>query len=116
MAEVLAQGFDALPPMAVEACIWASLVGIAIPILKKYKPDWKWLPSGIAMGIAFIIPAYYSLVMVYGTIAWMMWRKKNPSAVEKYNFALASGLVAGEGLMQILNAVMALLKVPSLTG
>ena len=116
MAEVLNQGFDALPPMAVEAVMWASLFGIAIPIIRKFKPNWDWVPSGLAAGIAFIIPAYYSLVMVYGCIAYLIWKKRNPTAVEKFNFALASGLVAGEGLMQILNAVLALLKVPTLTG
>ena len=116
MAEVLAKGFDALPPMAIEAVIFASIIGCAIPIIRKFKPSWNWMPSGIAVGIAFIVPAYYSLVMFYGTVAWLIWKKKNPSAVEKFNFALASGLVAGEGLMQIINAVMALLKVPSLTG
>ena len=46
MAEVLL-GFDALPPMAVEACLWAS-VGIAIPILKKY--------SSIGIGFQAVSP------------------------------------------------------------
>ena len=116
MAEVLNKGFDSLPTMAPEAVFWACLVGIALPILRKLKPNWKYIPSGLAAGIAFIIPAYYSLVMVYGTLAYLVWKKKNPSSVEKFNFALASGLVAGEGLMQIVNAILALLKVPSLTG
>ena len=116
MAEVLNKGFGALPPMAVEAVMWASLFGIAIPIIRKFKPNWNWVPSGLAAGIAFIIPAYYSLVMVYGCIAYLIWKKRNPTAVEKFNFALASGLVAGEGLMQIVNAILALLKVPTLTG
>ena len=116
MAEVLNKGFGALPPMAVEAVMWASLVGIAIPVIRKFKPNWDWVPSGLAAGIAFIIPAYYSLVMVYGCIAYLIWKKRNPTAVEKFNFALASGLVAGEGLMQIVNAILALLKVPTLTG
>ena len=72
MAEVLNKGFGALPPMAVEAVMWASLAGIAIPVIRKFKPSWNWVPSGLAAGIAFIIPAYYSLVMVYGCIAYLI--------------------------------------------
>ncbi|MCO4760856.1 MAG: OPT/YSL family transporter [Myxococcales bacterium] len=115
MAELLAKGFDALPPHAVEAVIGAALVGMAVPLLRKIPAIAKWVPSGLAMGIAFIIPAYYSLVMVYGMLAWMIWRKVNPSAVDKFNFALASGLVAGEGLMGIVNAVLTIAGVKPLT-
>ena len=115
MAELLAKGFDALPPHAIEAVIGACLVGIAVPFLRKIPAIAKWVPSGLAMGIAFIIPAYYSLVMVYGMIAWLIWKKVSPQGVEKYNFALASGLVAGEGLMGIVNAVLTILGVQPLT-
>ena len=114
MAELLAKGFDALPPHAIEAVIGAALVGIAVPLLRKIPAIAKWVPSGLAMGIAFIIPAYYSLVMVYGMIAWLIWKQINPQSVDKYNFALASGLVAGEGLMGIVNAVLTILGVKPL--
>jgi uncharacterized oligopeptide transporter (OPT) family protein len=115
MAEILAKGFDALPPQAVMAVLFAGLVGIAIPLLRKIERIKNWVPSGLAMGIAFIIPAYYSLVMFYGMAAWWFWKRRNPTAVEKFNFALASGLVAGEGLMGIVNAVLTILGVESLT-
>jgi len=115
MAELLAKGLDALPPQAGMAVLLATLVGIAIPLLRKVESIKDWVPSGLAMGIAFIIPAYYSLVMFYGMVAWFIWKRRNPTAVEKFNFALASGLVAGEGLMGIVNAVLTILGVESIT-
>ena len=115
MAELLAKGLDALPPQAGMAILVASAVGIAIPLLRKVESIKDWVPSGLAMGIAFIIPAYYSLVMFYGMVAWFIWKRRNPTAVEKFNFALASGLVAGEGLMGIVNAVLTILGVESIT-
>ena len=115
MAELLAKGLDALPPQAGMAILIASAVGIAIPLLRKVESIKDWVPSGLAMGIAFIIPAYYSLVMFYGMVAWFIWKRRNPTAVEKFNFALASGLVAGEGLMGIVNAVLTILGVESIT-
>ncbi len=115
MAELLAKGFEALPPHALEAVIVASIIGGLSALLRKVDSIKGYVPSGLAMGIAFIIPAYYSLVMVYGTLVWLIWRKKNPESVSKYDFALASGLVAGEGLMGIVNAVLTILGVESIT-
>jgi len=106
MAELLAKGFEALPPHATEAVIIASIIGAAVPLLRKIEGIKKWIPSALAMGIAFIIPAFYSLVMFYGMVVWWIWNKKNPSAVDKFNFSMASGLVAGEGLMGIVNAAL----------
>ena len=111
MAELLAKGFEALPPHATEAVIIATIIGASVPLLRKIEAIKKWVPSGLAMGIAFIIPAFYSLVMFYGMVAWWIWNKKNPSAVEKFNFAMASGLVAGEGLMGIVNAALTMLGI-----
>lgn len=113
MAELLAKGFEALPPYALEAVIVASIVGALSALLRKVDGIKKYVPSGLAMGIAFIIPAYYSLVMVYGTVVWLIWRAKNPQSVSKYDFALASGLVAGEGLLGIVNAGLTILGIPS---
>ena len=76
--------------------------------VKKLK---GYVPSGLAAGIAFIIPAYYSFVMFYGLVAWWIWKRKSPSQVERFNFALASGLVAGEGLMGMVNAVLTVLGI-----
>jgi putative OPT family oligopeptide transporter len=113
MAELLAKGFEALPPHATEAVLIAGIIGASIPLLRKIESIKKWVPSGLAMGIAFIIPAFYSLVMFYGMLVWWIWKMKRPSAVEKFNFAMASGLVAGEGLMGIVNAVLTILGIPS---
>jgi uncharacterized oligopeptide transporter (OPT) family protein len=90
-------------------------VGILLPILRKNKRIAPYVPSGLAIGIAFIIPAYYSLVMFYGLVIWWIWKKISPASVDKFNFAVASGLIAGEGLMGIVNAVLTILGVESIT-
>lgn len=115
MAELLAKGFGALPPHAETAVLVAAICGAVLPLLRKIDRIKFWVPSGLAVGIAFIIPAFYSLVFFYGTIAWFIWKKKNPQNVERFNFALASGLVAGEGLMGIVNAVLTIFGIESIT-
>ena len=106
MAELLTLGLDALPAMAAEAAFVATLIGVALSLLQRVEKFKPYCPSGLAMGIAFIIPAYYSFVMFYGVVAWWIWKRKSPSQVDRFNFALASGLVAGEGLMGIVNAAL----------
>ncbi len=116
MAELLTKGLDAMPPHAATAVVIACVVGALIPILRKFaKGLAPFLPSGLAMGIAFIIPAFYSLVMFYGMVAWWIWKRRNPEAVDRFNFALASGLVVGEGLMGLVKAALNLLGIGPIT-
>jgi uncharacterized oligopeptide transporter (OPT) family protein len=114
MAELLAQGLDALPAMAGPAVLGGLLLGMLLPFLRKVDKIKTYVPSGLAMGIAFIVPAYYSLVMFLGLLVWFLWKKINPGSVNKYDFVLASGLVAGEGLMGIVNAALTILDVQPL--
>ena len=44
MAELLAKGLDALPPQAGMAVLLATLVGIAIPLLRKVESIKDWVP------------------------------------------------------------------------
>lgn len=104
MAEVLAKGFEALPPGALEIAFIALCAGALLPVLRRINVIKTWVPSGLAMGIAFIIPAFYSLALFLGVAVWMVWRAVSPSSNKKLDFAVASGLLVGESLMGILNA------------
>ena len=115
MAELLSGGFGMLPPHATQALAIAAVVGAVLPLMRRSTTLKPFLPSGLAMGIAFIIPAYNSLVMFYGLIVWYIWRTINPTAVEKLSFAVAAGFIAGEGLMGIVNAALTIAGVQPLT-
>jgi uncharacterized oligopeptide transporter (OPT) family protein len=114
MAELLVAGFDALPPHAELAVAIAAAVGVILPVLRRIEGLKTYVPSGLAMGIAFIITPSHSLVMFYGLVIWLIWKALWPAATEKYTFAVASGLIAGEGLMGIVNAGLTIAKVPHL--
>lgn len=111
MAQLLTQGLDALPTNAEYATLGGAIVGVVLSVLKKVEGIAKYLPSGLAAGIAFIVPAFYSLVMVYGLIAWWIWKAVAPKQVQRFNFALASGLVVGEGLMGLVKAGLSVLGI-----
>ena len=66
----------------------------------------KFLPSPVAFGIAFIVPGFYSISMWLGALLTHAVQKRNPEQVEKFSASLASGLIAGEGLMMVVIAIL----------
>lgn len=100
MAELLARGPEALPENAVPAVIAGLIFGAAVPLARRLL-KWTWLPSGLAMGIAFIVPAYYSVAMFLGALAFLAWEKSSPVTAKMLGFSVASGLIAGDGLMGV---------------
>jgi putative OPT family oligopeptide transporter len=104
VAELLVEGFGALPPHAPAAMAIAAAAGIMFPALRQIKAIKPFVPSGLAIGIAFITYAFNSLSMFFGLVVWLIWKWRWPSAAEKYTFAVASGMIAGEGLLGIVNA------------
>lgn len=111
MAEVLAKGFAGLPPHATTAAIIGAIFGVAIPLLRKVPRLSPFVPSGLAFGIGFIVPPENSLSMFYGLLIVYAWKLIRPASVEKLSFAVASGFIAGEGLMNIVNAILTISEI-----
>lgn len=111
MAEVLAKGLSSLPPGALTAAAVGAVVGVLIPLLAQIKGLGKWLPSPIALGIAFMVTPYSAMAMWLGALLTDIYKKKNADQVDRYGASLASGLIAGEGLMMVVVAVLLILGV-----
>jgi OPT family oligopeptide transporter len=111
MAKVLAEGIKSLAPSALWAAVVGGVAGIAITLLHRVRGAAKWLPSPVALGIAFVVPAYYSIAMWIGALLTASYNKRRPERVEAYGPSLASGLIAGEGLMMVVVAVLLILGV-----
>lgn len=63
----------------------------------------------MAIGVAFVIPAtHYSTAITMGAIFSHVWAKKSPRTWDLYCYAIAAGLIAGEGLGGVINAALAL--------
>lgn len=111
VAEILAKGFGALPPNAVYAIIIGLVVGTLIPIIRKVFPKAApYTPSGLAFGIAFIVPAMYPIAMFLGSMLLVIWRRLKPEQCKALVFAVASGLIAGEGVMNLFIAMLDLAR------
>lgn len=118
MSELLAKGFDALPEGAGMAVAIAGVIGLLLPLIRKALPESARVivPSGLAMGIAFIVPAYYSVAIFLGCVLFGVWKKRSPEQHAGLAFAVASGIVAGDALMNIPKAILSYLNVPTLMG
>lgn len=111
-----------LPPMA-----WKFAVGFGVafscttvlriyllqsekPWLRKLHP---WIPGGIAVAVGMYNTPSFTLARTVGgliTAYWVNWKGNSETRV----IVLASGLILGEGVVSIVNLVLASLRVPHL--
>lgn len=74
---------------------------------QKYR---NWLPNWMAIGVAWVLgpDAGYANAVLFGAITAAIWKKKSMANYNNYAFAIAAGLVAGEGLAGVVNAALTL--------
>ena len=111
VAELFQGGIENLPPGAVAAMIWGGVFGLLGAILEKVLPKKAavWVPSPTAVGLAFVIPAYYSVSMALGgVIAWFMMKRYTAWAT-RFMIVLAAGVIAGDSLTGVGLAVVKIL-------
>ncbi len=102
MAEILSVGVDALPPGALWAALVGAGMGILFPIIHaRFKKISPWLPSPVAFGIAFMVPAVYSMAMWLGSFVFYLYGRRHAERADKFGASMASGFIAGEGLMMV---------------
>jgi uncharacterized oligopeptide transporter (OPT) family protein len=112
VAEVFAGGFDALPAGSVSAMSAGGAVGVALAMLDhraSARGSW-WVPSGAAMGLGFVIPAWIAISMCIGALLAAGLARVFPSAAARFTLAIAAGLVAGESLAGIAGSLASLLR------
>lgn len=69
----------------------------------------NWLPNWMSLGIAFVLPAtHYSTAMLMGAILAHFWIKRSPHSFDVYCYAIAGGMIAGEGLGGVIQAILTL--------
>ncbi|EIC19668.1 OPT family oligopeptide transporter [Thiorhodovibrio frisius] len=111
VAEVLAAGLSTLPEGTVAAMAVAALAGIALAVAEALVPAERrhWVPSAPALGFAFVIPASISLALCLGALLGVLARALAPDWQRRFLIVAAAGLVAGESLVGVLDALMQML-------
>jgi uncharacterized oligopeptide transporter (OPT) family protein len=114
VAELFKEGIGALPSGAMQASIWGALIGLILSISERVVPAKvkSWIPSPAAIGMAFVIPAYYSISMAFGALIYWAGSRYIPSWSTRFMIVLASGLIAGDSLTGVGIALTELLRTP----
>jgi uncharacterized oligopeptide transporter (OPT) family protein len=110
-AEVLSQGFEALPAGAVPALFIGVALGILFTVLEDRR--FKWVPSPTGAAIGMLVPASVIIVMFLGSVVDTIWRRVNPASNTAYMVPLASGLIAGEAIVAVVIPLLVALGVIS---
>jgi OPT family oligopeptide transporter len=112
VAEVMAAGLGTLPEGTVVAMAVAALAGIALAVAEALVPAERrhWLPSAPALGFAFVIPASISLALCLGALLGLLARALAPDWQRRFLIVVAAGLVAGESLVGVLDALLQMLS------
>jgi len=111
VAEVLSTGLSAMPPGAVEAIVIAGICGIALAILESFR-EWRYagfIPSGSAIGLGFVIPAWNSLSLFAGALIATLVAMAFPEFSRKRLVVIAAGLIVGESLTGVGSALWGML-------
>jgi uncharacterized oligopeptide transporter (OPT) family protein len=110
-AEVLSQGFEALPSGAVPALFVGVALGILFTMMEERRM--KWVPSPTGAAIGMLVPASVIIVMFLGSVVDTIWRRLNAASNEAYMVPLASGLIAGEAIVAVVIPLLVALGVIS---
>jgi OPT family oligopeptide transporter len=109
VATALTSDHNPLPVSSMWACIFSAVLGVALTLVRnKASPSVRnWIPGMNAIGIGFIAnQTYYPIAMCVGDVIRCIYLRKNPTAAETLLPILASGLIAGEGLWGVCEAIL----------
>jgi uncharacterized oligopeptide transporter (OPT) family protein len=107
VAETIGNGLESIPPSAIWAGACGTCLGMTGAWLQQRKPQ-VWLPNVPAFGLAMVIPASISITMFLGSLVAKVIERYKPSIAQRFLVAAASGLIAGESLSGVANALLAI--------
>jgi uncharacterized oligopeptide transporter (OPT) family protein len=111
VAELFQKGFSTMPPGALKALIAGGVLGIVLALAEKLSPEKvrRFLPSAPAFGLAFVIPAHNSVMIVIGGVVAAVVTQRFPSWSSRFLVVVASGVIAGESLTGVVFALKRML-------
>jgi uncharacterized oligopeptide transporter (OPT) family protein len=103
MARLLAAGFEALPAASRWGALAGGVAGLLLALLETHAPERlrPFLPSAVAVGIAFVLTPSLCLSVFLGSLAAAFLSRAWPAFALAATVPLAAGLIAGESLVSL---------------
>ncbi|XP_042382025.1 probable metal-nicotianamine transporter YSL12 [Zingiber officinale] len=113
MAILGVDGFGSLPKHCLTLCFIFFAVAIMINLIKDLVSPKiaRFIPIPMAMAIPFYIGSYFAIDMFVGSVILFIWEKINKPKADSFGPAVASGLICGDGIWTLPQAVLALAQV-----
>ncbi len=119
VTKILTKGFKELPTSAVWIIVIGALVGITLPIIERLTaPRYrKFVPSSMGLGLSWVIPFSSAAGFALGAVIAWIWSLMHRPSEKKFSVTLASGLIAGEGLIKAIISMSAtIVGIKQMTG
>lgn len=100
-AEAISGGGTTVPEFAGPASVVAFLIGVLMLFAQRSPRLSQWLPSPVAFGIAFLLPAHFSGAVLVGALVLAVLQRTRASWSAQYVLPVAAGAIAGESLMGV---------------
>ena len=100
VAEIFANGIDAMPPGSLKGLVIGAGVGIIGALAERLLPKKvvQYMPSVVSVGLAFTLQIYTALSFAIGAALMVALGKLAPKWTPKYGLVLCAGIIAGESL------------------
>ncbi|KAJ8771957.1 hypothetical protein K2173_027134 [Erythroxylum novogranatense] len=110
MAMLGVQGFFALPKNCLLLCYIFFGSAILINLIKDLlgKKWSRFIPLPMAMDIPFYLGPYFAIDMCLGSLILFVWEKVNKAKADAFAYAVASGLICGDGIWTLPSSILAL--------
>lgn len=110
VAEVLSEGMSSMPPGATAAIAVAAFCGVGLACLEDRLGGRfsRFVPSGSAVGLGFVIPAWNSLSLFTGALIAAVLTWAFPDFARRRLVVVAAGLIVGESLTGVGGALWAI--------
>jgi len=109
-ADAVAGGTDSMPAGAPLAALAGALAGVLLTVGERSERLRRFLPSAVAIGIGFIVPAMIAFTLALSAIAFALVARRAPGWNQRNAPSLASGLILGESFAGVIIAAIAVLS------
>jgi uncharacterized oligopeptide transporter (OPT) family protein len=103
LAQVLSTGLSALPASVLVAGGCGALIAAILTLAEHLLPEraQRWIPSPVGLGFGLLLPLHTTFSFLLGALVAEAVRRVRPLALEGRLFPMATGFIAGEGLVGV---------------
>ncbi|VAI42002.1 probable metal-nicotianamine transporter YSL7 [Triticum dicoccoides] len=112
---MLSVGQEGLPRHSMLLAKIFFMLALALCMLRELASRWEWrvqayLPSTVAMAVAFFVPPDMAIGMCVGSLVLWLWERTDPVEERMLSSPVASGLICGDGLGSLVSSLLTLTK------